>query len=236
MSRDATARAAVLARIRASLGVTGGEETRRAAVAQRLAGHPAGVVPEIGGLSGAGAVTRFREQLLAAAATLSEVATAAEVPGAVAAFLAARNLPARIRRGDDPRLSAMPWSPGLVEVATGRSHGDDLVGLSHAETAVAESGTLLLVSGPDNPTTLNFLPETHVVVVDAADVVGSLEEAIARLRRRYGAGTMPRTVNLVTGPSRSADIEQRLLYGAHGPKALHVVLVGAAPPAAAPPS
>jgi len=98
--------------------------------------------------------------------------------------------------------------------------------VSHASAAVAETGTLVLTSGPDNPTTLNFLPDVHIVVVDAADIASDFETVMARLRERYGTGTMPRTVNMITGPSRSADIEQTLLLGAHGPRKLHVIVVG----------
>jgi L-lactate dehydrogenase complex protein LldG len=133
----------------------------------------------------------------------------------------------KIRRGDDPRLAACGFeNERTLEVATGPSDGGDLVAVSHAFGAAAESGTLMLVSGPDNPTTLNFLPDTHVVVIDAKDVAGDYETLWQRVRDRYGAGSMPRTVNLITGPSRSADIEQTLILGAHGPRRLHVVVVG----------
>ncbi len=84
----------------------------------------------------------------------------------------------------------------------------------------------MLTSGRDNPTTLTFLPETHVVVLDGNDIVGDYEAAWTKLRARYGKAAMPRTVNLITGPSRSADIEQTLLLGAHGPRRLQIVLVG----------
>ena len=92
--------------------------------------------------------------------------------------------------------------------------------------AVAESGTLVLTSGVDNPTTLNFLPETAIVVVDAADIAGDYETVWDRLRAETGEAPLPRTVNWVNGPSRSADIEQTLLLGAHGPRSLHVIVVG----------
>ena len=82
------------------------------------------------------------------------------------------------------------------------------------------------MSGAHNPTTLNFLPDNHIVILRASDIEADYEAVWARLRERYGAGIMPRTVNLVTGPSRSADIEQKLLLGAHGPRRLHVVIVG----------
>ena len=98
--------------------------------------------------------------------------------------------------------------------------------MSHAFGAIAETGTLMLTSGTDNPTTLNFLPENHIVIVDAADIKGDLEALMSELRKTYGKGEMPRTVNLVTGPSRSGDIEQKIILGAHGPRALHVIVAG----------
>ena len=64
------------------------------------------------------------------------------------------------------------------------------------------------------------------MAVAAADIVGDVETAWARLRERFGAGALPRTVSLITGPSRSGDIEQTLILGAHGPRALHIVVVG----------
>ncbi len=90
---------------------------------------------------------------------------------------------------------------------------------------IAESGTLALLSGQDNPTTLNFLPDNHIVVLSEHDIAGAYETVFGTIRDLYGKGQMPRTVNLVTGPSRSADIEQTLILGAHGPRRLHIVVV-----------
>jgi L-lactate dehydrogenase complex protein LldG len=149
------------------------------------------------------------------------------VPKEVAALLRAHNLPQAVRRGDDPRLAKLPWAKeAALTVGTGPSDGSDLASVSYAFGAIAESGTLMLLSGPENPTTLNFLPDTHIVVVDAEDVAGDYESLWERLRERYGAGVMPRAVNLITGPSRSADIGQTLILGAHGPRRLHVIVVG----------
>lgn len=226
MSGELSPRDAVLGRVRAAVGDKGPLADRRAAVAARLSAHRAGVVPARGHLPAPERLALYEERLAAAAAT-SERVSAAEVPAAVARALRARNLPAAVRIGDDPRLAALPWDglPALA-VTRGRSFGDDIAAVSHAFAAVAETGTTVLVSGPDNPTTLNFLPDLHIVVVDAADVAGDFETVIARLRERYGPGEMPRTVNFVTGPSRSADIGQVLVLGAHGPRALHVLIVG----------
>jgi L-lactate dehydrogenase complex protein LldG len=163
----------------------------------------------------------------AAAGTTTRLPNAADVPREISALLRAHNLPMTVRRGDDPRLAALPWNAQTtLTVTTGASDGSDLVGVSHAFGAIAESGTLMLLSGADNPTTLNFLPDTHVVVVSAENIAGDYESLWERLRKRTGEGTMPRAVNLITGPSRSADIGQTLILGAHGPRRLHVIVVG----------
>ena len=122
-------------------------------------------------------------------------------------------------------VSATPDAAKLTPASSKPSDGSDAVTLSHAVAGVAETGTLVLASGPDNPTTLNFLPEHHIVVLEAKDVVGDYESVWDALRKKVGA-KMPRTVNWITGASRSADIEQVLLNGAHGPKGLHVIIVG----------
>ena len=121
----------------------------------------------------------------------------------------------------------MPWKGEKnLELKSGPSDGSDETGISHAFAAIAETGTLVMTSGAENPTTLNFLPENHIVVLEASSIAGDLESLMERLRHTYGKGEMPRTVNLVTGPSRSGDIEQTILLGAHGPRAVHLVLVG----------
>jgi L-lactate dehydrogenase complex protein LldG len=221
-----SAREDIVANIRRSLGVSGSEAPRRANVATRLQSAPAGIIPARGQLDPAGRVAMFKEQAERAQASVSAVARPEDVPGEVARFLRDHNLPATVRMGADARLVDMPWGQTALEVATGRSDGGDPNAVSHAFAGIAESGTLALISGPDNPTTLNFLPDNHIIVVAAADIIGDYETIWQRLRERVGKGTMPRTVNMITGPSRSADIEQTLLLGAHGPRSLHIVVVG----------
>jgi L-lactate dehydrogenase complex protein LldG len=220
------ARETILGSIRRSLGASGREAPRRKAVDDRLREHPAGIVPARGKLAPAARAELFRKMVEAAAGSIEQVPRAADVPAAVTAFLRAHNLPMSVRRGDDPRLEAMPWvQERTLQVERGASDGNDLVAVSQAFGGVAESGTLVLTSGKDNPTTLNFLPDTHIVVIDAKDISGDYETLWGRLR---GQGAMPRTVNWITGPSRSADIEQTLILGAHGPRRLHVMVIGEA--------
>jgi len=159
------------------------------------------------------------------AAASVQVVKRSQIAKAVADFLLAHNLPQSLRQGSDPRLEAIYWPRrGGPEISRGPSDGQDLSGLSHAFGAVSETGTLVLLSGPENPTTVNFLPENHIVLVDEADIAANYEGIWPRLRKKLKAN-MPRTVNMITGPSRSADIEQTLILGAHGPVRLHVIVV-----------
>ena len=224
-----SARDTLFASIRRSLGVTGAEEQRRAAVAERLAQHPRGVIPARGQLPPAERLKLFVQMVEAANGSAETLASADDVPAAVAALLRRHNLPMQIRRGDDPRLAALPWeSQRQLEVTTGVSDGHQLAAVSHAFGGVAETGTLVMTSGTDNPTTLNFLPDTHIVVLNAKDIAGDYEAVWARIRDAFGVDALPRTINMITGPSRSADIAQILILGAHGPRRLHVLVVGEA--------
>ena len=198
-------------------------EAAAAAVKVRLATHARNTVPARGKRGRRGQIDLFVEQARAVDATVATVSRAADVPDAVAEYLRGENLPTRLRMAPDPKLDAYPWAAApLLEIERGKGEASDMVALTGAFAAIAETGTLMLLSGPDSPTTLNFLPDSHIVVVRAADMVASYEDGWDRLR---ATGRMPRCVNFITGPSRSADIEQTLQLGAHGPRWLHIVLV-----------
>lgn len=221
-----SARDTLFASIRRSLGVTGEEPARRAAVAARIEKHPRGVIPARGQLPSAERIKLFAQMVEAANGTAEILESARDVPAAVAALLRRHNLPMQVRRGDDPRLATLPWAEQrTLDVTTGASDGHQLAAVSHAFGGVAETGTLIMASGPDNPTTLNFLPDTHIVVIGASDIAGDYETVWQRVRERHGIDALPRAINMITGPSRSADIAQILILGAHGPRRLHVIIV-----------
>jgi len=219
-------REAVLAGIRRSLAVSGDEATRRFEVETRLKQAPPGIVPKRGHGDAATRLAVFKAEAERAQASLAEVAGWAEAPAEIARFLRENNFPATLRMGDDPRLAAAPWSETPLEILHGASDGGDVNAVSVAFAGIAESGTLALVSGPDNPTTLNFLADNHIVVLPREAIEADYESVFAKLRAAYGKGGAPRALNFITGPSRSADIEQTLLLGAHGPRRLHIVVVG----------
>lgn len=219
-------RDAVLGKVRRALGVTGGDAARRAAVEARLSRPEPNLIPARGQIGPEARVGLFCAMAEKVSATVERLAGPADVPRVVAEYLRRHNLPLSIRTGADPALADLPWeSEPHLERRVGPSDGSDPVSLSRAFAGVAETGTLVLLSGENNPTTLNFLPDTHLVLVAAEDIAGDYEAVWRRIRALYGPGSLPRTVNYVTGPSRSADIEQTLILGAHGPRALHILVV-----------
>lgn len=227
MSTPEEARAAVLDRIRTALGVASLDRARRTAVARRLERHPRGTIPSRAKASGEARVTLFTEMLTKQGADVVHVRTPKEAVAAIASYLGTCNLPPRLRMGADPVLAALPWRDAWdIERSSGRAEPGDRASLSRAVAAAAETGTLFLVSGADNPTTLNFLPEAHTILIAVSDIVGSYEEAWDRVRAIHGQRTLPRTVNLISGPSRTADIEQTIVRGAHGPSRLLVLILG----------
>jgi len=130
-------------------------------------------------------------------------------------------------RGLDRTLIAAPALEGLAwpadwAVTFGASKGDDRVSVTPCFAAVAETGSVVLLSSPDSPTSLNFLPDFHIVLVNDHQLVRHVEDVWTRLRK---AGVSPRVVNFITGPSKTADVEQTIQYGAHGPRSLDVILI-----------
>ncbi len=218
-------RADVLARVRGNLSVRGDEPGRRGLVQSRLRTPQRNLIPGRARQRPLELLKLFQSMLERSGATVCCMKSSDAVSDAIAAALRDRNLPLRVRAGSDSAFAALRTGNQMLELLAGPSDGSDAVGLSRAVVAAAETGTLFLVSGLDNPSTINFLPETHFVVVFRDDIAGSYEECWSKLRSLYGEGHMPRTVNLISGPSRTADIEQTIVMGAHGPRHLGVLIV-----------
>lgn len=217
-----TSRARILANLGRRLEEGRPAAERAAGVAARLgcagmqtAPRPAGSLTE-----GAPALERFEAKLRGVDASVSHIAGLDALPAALAHELRARNLPAAIRMGEDPDFLGLDW--GGLDASVGVGRIEEPATLSRATCATAETGTVALRSGPFNPVTLTFLGETHFIVLRRSEILPGLEELFAAVR---AAGPFSRTVNLVTGPSRSADIGGVLQLGAHGPVAVHVFIV-----------
>jgi L-lactate dehydrogenase complex protein LldG len=219
------ARAQILNGIRRSLRRGELAGPARETVEARLAAPPSGPLVARARLPQPEKVALFCQWAEASNATVARVAPAA-VAGEVSSYLMRNNLPAQAAMAPSPLLDRYDWaSQKMLTLRPGRGQGSDQVSITGAFAGIAETGTLVMVSGPDHPVSLNLLPDTHIVVLREADVVAGYEDAWARLRERYGKNVMPRTVNTITGPSRTGDIEQAMELGAHGPRRMHIIVV-----------
>lgn len=190
----------------------------------RMERHPRHLIPARSRLPHPGQVDLFVRNLEKEFGSVTRVPDLDSVPAAVADYLAVQNLPSSLVMAPHPELRAINWSSRpLLNIREGRAQASDMVSVQHVFAGIAETGTMMLPSAPERPTTLNLLADTEIAVLRASRIVGAYEEAWDLLRAELGG--MPRNVMLVTGPSRSADIEQTLELGAHGPRRVHVVLV-----------
>jgi L-lactate dehydrogenase complex protein LldG len=217
-------KAEILGNIRRGLGRTQATEAEKTRVATRIATHAANLIPARAQLPEAQTQALFIDMAREAAAEVIELKQASELPAAVAEWLQKTGINELVMATDASLKPLRQQLPDTLKVRDGVALAGDLASLTGAFLGIAETGTLMLYSRPDSPTTLNFLPDNHLVVLQRKDIVGVYEQAWARLREQQAG--LPRTVNMITGPSRSADIEQKLQMGAHGPRRLVIFLVG----------
>ncbi len=221
-------RDAILGGLRRALkrGAEATDAAARQAVDHRLGAPTRGPVPARAQIPPAEQIDLFEVMAVEQAATVTRIANLEAVPAALSDYLKAANLAPKVRLAPSPELENLPWnSQPMIEVETGRAQGSDQVSLTGAVAGIAETGTLLLASGPEAPVTLNFLPDNHVVVLKASQVVGAYEDGWDRLREIYGRNSLPRAVNFITGPSRTADIDQTIQLVAQCKRRLHFLLV-----------
>ncbi|HEY5929769.1 MAG TPA: lactate utilization protein C [Burkholderiales bacterium] len=215
-----SARENILKRIRAANGKTAPASVQeREAVVARLRAHARGPLPSMNW----DPLPRFKERCIVMMSTVDQIGSRAQLPQAIASYLRENSLPARGVCW--PEFADLDWSAAGLEFQSRPSNGDDKVGVTGTYCAIAENGTLMLLSGENTHATTSLLPETHIAVVPASRVVRAMEDGWDLLRREHG--DLPRQVNFVSGPSRTADIEMTLVMGVHGPYRVHVIVVDA---------
>ncbi|RHW17475.1 hypothetical protein D1610_10995 [Sphingomonas gilva] len=202
------AREAILGRLRG-----GADPATLDVEATRLLDRPERPVVDVADLVGG-----FLAQLAQArlGATFERIGAMADLPGAAQRYLAAQGLASALYLPPDPNLAALDWS-GLAI-----SHDcapDQPAALAIARVGVAETGSLVLETAPQAPMLPNFLCLHHIVLLRAEAIVPHLEDAVL-------SGSQPRAHYWITGVSGTTDIEGQYVRGAHGPRFLHVVLVG----------
>jgi L-lactate dehydrogenase complex protein LldG len=216
-----SARERILSRIRQAQGrgrEGGPSQAEREALDTYIRAHPRAPLPPVEG----DVAERFLARAESMQSTTERVAEQREVPAAVARYLQAHKLPTSGCVW--PALANLDWRAAGLDLAARGANGDDLIGVTGAFAAIAETGTLMVCSGPDTPSTVSLLPETHIAVVAVEAIVPHMEDAWDRARAAFGQ--LPRAVNFISGPSRTGDIEQRMVMGAHGPYRVHIIVVG----------
>lgn len=221
-------RAEIFANIRRGLGREIPTDVQRQTVQNRLKAKADNIIPARAQLPQPQQIELFKSMATEAAAELIELDTLEQLPAACDDWLKTQNLNEFIC-ASDPQLEALDWTVISAARQQRAAQVGDMAALTTSFAGIAETGTLMLYSRPESPTTLNFLPDNHLVVLHEKDILGVYEEAWKKLRSHCqtddGLLKLPRTVNMITGPSRSADIEQTLLMGAHGPKQLVIFII-----------
>ncbi len=213
--------------IRSALGVSASDPERLELVRKHLDDHARNLIPERALRSHHELVDLFIQTLESVEATVAHLPELADVASEIARYQIVNDIPHELKCGSDTLIGEIDWSEQSdLKILSGPATGEDVLSLTHAFAGASETGTLFVASGPQNPVTLSFLPETNIVLIRAQDIVGSYEDAWLKLPWGARGPQMPRTVNLISGPSRTADIEQTLITGAHGPRRLHVIVVG----------
>jgi L-lactate dehydrogenase complex protein LldG len=212
-----SARDNILGRIRTALGRSAPlTEQQGAQMRTKLREHPRGPLPSMQWEL----LPRFRERCESLSSTVDQVASLAEVPAAVARYLRQNGLP--LQAVCWPELAALEWAAAGLRMEARPARENDKVGVTGAYCGIAETGTLMLLSGAHTHPVTSLLPDTHIAVVAAARLLRSMEDGWDMLRSEHGS--LPRQVAFVSGPSRTADIEMTLVLGIHGPYRVHIVL------------
>lgn len=216
-----SARENILGRIRKAQGRGGSEPTAQELeqVRANIARHAAGPIPAIGRASDL--VLQFKHECDRVGTTHGEVESRESVPGEVRRYLEANGLPQRVVVWHE--LAALDWNGARIAIDDRRAEAADRTSVTSCFCSVAETGTVLLLSSAETPKATALLPETHICVVSRARMVPNMEAAFALLRAERGEP--PRATWFVSGASRTADIEQTLVVGAHGPYRVHVILI-----------
>jgi L-lactate dehydrogenase complex protein LldG len=233
-----SSRDTVLRRVRQALGKTGTDPVAQAEAQAYLDARARGPAPAFD----ADRILRFIRRAGDMESTVARISDRNEIPAAVAAYLdtlalapalAAQPISQKSHRGVCwPEFADLDWVRAGLSVEARPTVGDDRLGITGAFCAIAETGTLVVVSGADTPTATTLLPDTHVAIVSANRIVDTMEDAFALVRKERGS--IPRAINMISGPSRTGDIEQTIVLGAHGPFRVHILVVDAAPALPAP--
>jgi L-lactate dehydrogenase complex protein LldG len=226
LASNRAARDAILGRVGKAIGKTGDRGAARAESERYLAARQQGPRPAMPG----DLVGKFLQRATDMQSTIERISARAGIPAAVGRYLDALNLPPALVAQQSrsgvcwPEFADLDWASAGLAIEARPTEGNDRLGITGAFCAIAETGTLVVLPGAQTPTATALLPDTHIAVLASDRIVSGMEEAFALVRKERGA--MPRAVNMISGPSRTGDIEQTIQLGAHGPFRVHILVVG----------
>ncbi len=226
-------RLAIFKNISAALDAQGSKNVREQNASARINARVRGPIPLRGKKTGTALIDEFVSEATRTDGEVIKLKSVNEIPAAVMTAVgktigkAVGKAGPKIRLAPHPILNALDWGPNInKDTNSGPADPSDGAGVAVAKMVVGETGTLVLLSGPHSPVTINFLPDVHIVVLFSEDILPTHEDVWDKIRTdNSGDVIMPRTVNWITGPSRTADIEQSILLGAHGPRRLVILLI-----------
>jgi L-lactate dehydrogenase complex protein LldG len=207
----------MLGRLRRALA-EGDPRERAGRVDSRLQGRDSGTLPALP----KDPVATFVEQARAAAAEVVELRDEQEAVHRIVQVWRDKGAQPPLVAAPDPRLSELPW-PDDLRVSYRTATAADRLALTAPYAGIAETGSLVMLSGPDSPTLLSFLPDHCLCLIEQSGILPNPEALWSRLRSE--GVPLPRALNMITGPSRTADVEQTLQLGAHGPRQLTILLI-----------
>ena len=226
LTDNRAARDAVLGRVAKALGKTDDRAAAHAEAQRYIDAHAHGPRPTMPD----DLVIRFLQRARDMSSTVERIADRRAIPAAVARYVDGLELPPAIavqksRHGVCwPEFGDLDWASAGLAIETRPTGGNDRLGITGSFCAIAETGTIVVLSGADTPTATTLLPDTWVAVVRADRIVSGMEEAFALIRSERGG--VPRAINMISGPSRTGDIEQTMVLGAHGPYRVHLLVIG----------
>jgi len=226
LASNKAARDAVLARVKKALGATGDRAAANADAERYITGQAQGPRPAMP----TDLLAKFMKRATDMQSTVERVADVTLIPAAVARYVNALELPPSLASQKShkgvcwPEFEGLDWKGASLVIEARPTIGNDRLGITGTFCAIAETGTLVVLSGANAPTATTLLPDTHVAVVRADRIVSGMEEAFALVRKERGS--LPRAINMISGPSRTGDVEQTIVLGAHGPFRVHIVVVG----------
>jgi len=167
-------------------------------------------------------LTRFIKKAEQSAASVEHIKSRLDIVSAVKNYLDGQAQDKKLLITGTPILKNLAWPDGFV-VETRTATVDDKVIVVESFAGIAETGSIVMCSGKETPASLNFLPDYFICVIETNHIVDSLEDVWDKIRKRESG--MPRAINIITGPSRTADVEQIIQLGAHGPRQVHLLLL-----------